>query len=85
MSMKPTTPAPPGIWLAAEWRDIEGAPRDGKKFLAFTCDYENGIRVNECVQEARWSGKTPDDRVGHYQSKNGQIVTHWMPLPLPPR
>lgn len=68
-----------------EWRSMVTAPRDGKKFLAFTADFEHGMQFNECVQEARWSGKTPDDPIGHFQSRNGQMVLGWMPLPPPLR
>ena len=68
-----------------EWRSLDSAPKDGRKFLAFTADFQFGHRFNECVQEAQWSGKTPDDRIGHWMSKNGQMVTHWMPLPKPPK
>lgn len=63
------------------WQKLDTAPRDGSTFLAFTADFDGGARFNECVQEAKWSGKTPDDRIGHYQSRNGQIVLRWMPRP----
>ena len=66
------------------WQPRETAPKDGKRFLAFTADYEFGKRFNCRVQEAKWTGKTPDDRYGSFQSSNGQIITHWMPLPDPP-
>lgn len=66
------------------WQSLETAPKDGSKFLANTSDFEGGVAFNRCVQEARWSGKTPDDRIGHFTSKNGQMVTHWMPLPDDP-
>jgi hypothetical protein len=64
-----------------EWQDLETAPRDGSKFLALTADFEHGVRFNERIQEAKWSGKTPDDRIGHFASNNGQMVLKWMPLP----
>src|SRR3569623_363940 len=66
------------------WRTMDSAPKDGSKFLAFTADFEFGHRFNERVQEARWSGKTPSDPIGNFASINGQIVTHWMPLPAAP-
>lgn len=66
------------------WQTTDTAPKDGTTFLAFTADFEGGVRFNCRVQEAKWSGKTPDDRIGHFRSANGQIVTHWMPLPAPP-
>jgi hypothetical protein len=73
-----------GIRTMSEWQPIETAPKDGRRFLAFTADFQYGRRFNERVQEARWSGKTPDDLIGHFASDNGQIITHWMPLPHPP-
>lgn len=69
---------------ASGWQPIETAPKDGTRFLAFTSDFEYGVSFNQCVQEARWSGKTPDDHVGHFQSRNGQMVLYWMPMPAPP-
>lgn len=36
------------------WQPIETAPKDGKVFLAFTADFENGVRFNEHVQEAEY-------------------------------
>jgi Protein of unknown function (DUF551) len=66
------------------WQPRDTAPKDGSKFLAFTADFEHGVRFNERVQEARWTGKTPDDPLGYIASSNGQIVTHWMPLPAAP-
>lgn len=68
------------------WRPIESIPpefMDGRKFLAFTADFMYGQRFNECVQEGKWIGKTPSG--GHFASSNGQIITHWMPLPEPPK
>lgn len=62
---------------------IPAAFKDGRKFLAFTADFQFGARFNERVQEARWSGKTHDDPIGHWASHNGQIVLGWMPLPDP--
>ena len=67
--------------LRQPWRDLDEAPKDGKKFLALTADFEHGTRFNERVQEAKWSGKTPTDRIGHFQSHNGQMVLYWMPIP----
>jgi hypothetical protein len=67
-----------------QWQPLDTAPKDGTKFLAFTADFMYGTRFNERVQEAKWSGKTPDDRIGHFQSANGQMVLYWMPLPEPP-
>ncbi len=67
-----------------KWQPLATAPKDGTIFLAFTADFEYGVRFNYKVQEAKWSGKTPDDRVGHFQSDNGQMVLYWMPLPESP-
>lgn len=67
-----------------DWRSLDTAPKDGSKFLAFTADFECGARFNERVQEAKWSGKAPDDLAGHFMSVNGQMVLAWMPLPKAP-
>lgn len=66
------------------WQTLDTAPKDGTKFLAFTADFEYGTAFNHRIQEAKWSGKTPHDPAGHFMSQNGQMVTHWMPLPAPP-
>lgn len=67
-----------------EWQPRETAPRDGKTYLAYTADFCGGSAFNICIQEAKWCGKSPDDTIGHHQSRNGQIVLYWMPLPDPP-
>lgn len=67
-----------------EWRNTDTAPRDGSTFLAYTADFCGGGPYNERIQEARWSGKTPDDPIGHFRSDNGQIVMCWMPSPRYP-
>lgn len=73
------------VQAVPDWQPIETAPKDGSVFLAFTADFSSGVRFNCLVQEARWSGTSPYDLAGHFQSRNGQIVTHWMPLRNHPR
>lgn len=69
-------PAPlDGGWMPI--KDIPDKYRDGRKFLALTADYMHGHRFNENIQVGRWSGS-------HYASRDGQIITHWQPLPAAP-
>jgi hypothetical protein len=63
--------------LAALWRPIETAPKNGINFLAaspassvFFAHWANGV-----VDSSSWNGD------GGYQ---GRYATHWMPLPSPP-
>lgn len=64
---------------------IDTAPRDGTEFLARVMDrfpFSPGPEYR--WDFARWSGKTPDDLIGHFASRSGSLVTHWAPLPPPP-
>jgi hypothetical protein len=67
------------------WRDIDSAPRDGKPFLAW-CIERGPFSPSPTwfLDIARWSGKNPDDRIGHFASRSGAIVAKWLPLPAPP-
>lgn len=70
--------------LAAMWRPIESAPKDGSEFLGFG----GGV---EGIQTVRW-----DDRVGCWDTETASLEdwdnqaegysrpTHFMPLPSPP-
>jgi hypothetical protein len=64
--------------LAAMWRDISTAPKDGTYVLVWRPD------EGDCHHEAHvgidtWSGKS------WYRSRLNQQPTAWMPLPQPPR
>jgi hypothetical protein len=70
-----------------QWQPLDTIPhefRDGRWFMARTADFENGRESNARIQKARWSGETPDDPSGHFASRNGQMVTHWMPQDVIP-
>lgn len=71
--------------LAAMWRPIESAPKDGSEFLGFG----GGV---EGIQTVRWN-----DRVGCWDTETASLEdwdnqaegysrpTHFMPLPVPPK
>ena len=68
----------------SEWRDIETAPKDGTVILASGLDYGKGPSRHYSVVE--WmdfgceSGWYPDE------DANPIIyLSHWMPLPEPPK
>lgn len=66
-----------GMAIVAEWETMESAPKDGSSFLGV---WWSSISVGELpkphVGICSWAGAwTPYDRK----------LTHWMPLPLPPR
>jgi hypothetical protein len=64
---------------------VDTAPRDGTEFLARVMDRHPFSAGPEYRWDlAKWSGKTPDDHLGHFASRSGSIVTHWAPLPEKP-
>lgn len=61
----------------SEWRDIETAPKNGEEIMVFDCDDPpHGIIWLACWQDGEW---TAEDWM------NLRFVTHWMPLPEPPK
>lgn len=60
--------------LAMRWRQWETAPKDGKHFIAW--DVRAGMLFT-----MHWDGER---FLTDYEQWTGQ-VTHWMPLPAPPR
>lgn len=70
-----------------EWQDIESAPRDGRAILAY--DAGHGRTPDELsVVIVSWLGDDADfpwlENSG-MQSFGAGILTHWMPLPAPPK
>ena len=69
-----------------EWQPIETAPKDGTRVLAF-------YSADEIIYDVVWND--PDDGwsdVLGFVSTDGEIenfnqpdLTHWMPLPAPPK
>lgn len=59
-----------------EWRPIDTAPRDGTQVLL------TGVGLDRWISTGRWVN-------GHWYDDDGPgwlaNVTHWMPLPAPPR
>jgi hypothetical protein len=76
----------------SEWQDIKTAPKDGSTFLAFDADDGGGIYCG--VVACRWMHADEDDEwesewivseVGGDSELHGCNLTHWMPLPAPPK
>jgi hypothetical protein len=64
------------------WRDLDTAPRNGSMFFALCVSRAPFDPVPTYTHEtARWSGKSPSDTAGHFESKSGAIVTKWFPIP----
>lgn len=63
---------------AGQWRPIETAPEDGSEFMT----YIPGMEGSDAFDFARW-----DEESGFFwKDKCGFIyVTHWQPLPEPPK
>ena len=73
-----------------DWRTIDTAPKDGTVVLIFAAG-ETGSN-NQTVKMAYWDdtdGWTEALGDGYAESWSGTIgnwgVTHWMPLPEPPK
>lgn len=65
----------------SEWRPIETAPKDGTRIL---CGWPNGVGFGS-FDWVPWSA-TYELGMGHDSDQyNTGFVTHWMPLPEPPK
>lgn len=65
-----------------QMRPVETAPRDGSEYLARCVERGPFSHAPSYSWDiARWSGKTPADRIGHHASRSGAIVIAWAPLP----
>lgn len=65
-----------------DWLPIDTAPRDGRRFLAYTIQRGWWEPPTYRTEGAAWKATTP--ATGHFASDSGAIVTHWRPLPHPP-
>lgn len=62
-----------------DWQPIESAPKDGDPFLAYWCG--NIVSAYWNLYQGNWQ-EWPD---GDFEDIHGEELTHWMPLPEPPR
>jgi len=62
-----------------EWKTVESAPRDGRVFLGYWYDE---IRLTWWNEECKNWQEYPD---GDFEDIRGEELTHWMPLPEPPK
>ncbi len=75
--------------MMAEWQDISTAPKDGTPIIAFSPDaIEPRIYILMWTEWVNAEDETDID--GNWTDlANDQefdaTVTHWMPLPLPPK
>lgn len=72
----------------SEWRDIESAPKDGTHVDIWI----NGFRKTDAKwdeSQNRWKWFEcfvgPDKRTKRYSFSSRAEVTHWMPIPAPPK
>ncbi len=74
-----------------EWRTIESAPRNGTPVIIFATDHSYFEKPSEIVGEAYcheesgkwwWANTSPGD---YYADEIDYRITHWMPLPEPPK
>lgn len=68
----------------SEWQPIETAPRDGKSILVHARDGDMIVAHWEEQPAFGWSDWA-DSRTGYRVHKRSAYVTHWMPLPDPPK
>ena len=70
----------------SEWLPIESAPRDGTAFLGY-CPTRGGYVADQryiVVYWSGWGGGTWSPTIGRSHFAESEI-THWQPLPPPPR
>lgn len=66
------------------WKDIATAPRDVGATIVGWCVYPAGAEPRICRFERSYFPKTPNE--GSWWAYGiSQTVTHWMPLPSPPK
>jgi len=66
----------------SEWQPIETAPRDGTTVLVLFNGNVPTPLVARYIDDGPWPWATPRDRHGSLGKK---WVTHWMPIPEPPK
>jgi hypothetical protein len=77
--------APPSTHTDGGWRDMASAPRDGTPILATNAGYvytlqRCGVYFWDFGDEPGWAHQSDDDDVAR-----ATWLTHWQPLPPPPR
>lgn len=68
--------------LIPAWQPIETAPKNGTKILAVN------NRGNQCVclfQSGLWHSVFSGGPSSFINGGCGSVLTHWMPLPVPPK
>jgi hypothetical protein len=61
---------------------LDDAPRNGTEFIARVMDRFPFSAAPEYRWDiAHWSGKTPNDPIGHFASRSGSLVIAWASLP----
>ena len=73
---------------ASPWHRVEDElPKEKGWYLVYAPTYRGGSSSGKesagSVMFSKWSGKTWSIEVGYYERPN--CVTHWMPLPEPPK
>jgi len=67
-----------------QWQPIETAPRDGTQIVAVDCDGQRMVAEYSVLSDGTsvWEiGHSSDGYILHC----GAPLTHWMPLPEPPK
>lgn len=67
-------------YLAAQWRDMDSAPKDGSLILGYFADGETAWHFDRLV--CRWIS---DLEMWSAKGVGGLQPTHWQPLPEPPK
>ncbi len=69
-----------------EWQPIESAPRDGTEFQGWVYKYgwEPKCRFDPITESFQIWGRVDYDQDG-WDFYPHMAITHWMPLPAPPK
>lgn len=68
-----------------DWQDIETAPKDGTRILAFAPKRKGAINENARVDQVRVDRRVERYRWQYARELPEAPYTHWMPLPAPPK
>lgn len=69
----------------SEWRPIATAPKDGTHILAYAPDDEPENVSVYWIVFPNWSGWSYADELIGDVTPIGCALTHWMPIPHPPK
>lgn len=69
-----------------QWQPIESAPRDRESLDLWVCDDAGGYRITNChwLAERGWV-YFDDGAFLEVAPDADQVISHWMPLPEPPK